>query len=137
MSRDQQDSDDPVFRAGHGYPTGQLQRALEAAVRHKDPKLRARAEQRALAWEEVLSGIASGSLTVGSRTPVADTPAWVTLEVVQGGFATGRYVAEGPIEPWENELLQSLPGGRQSLPCLLYTSPSPRDATLSRMPSSA
>ena len=25
----------------------------------------------------------------------------------------------------------------QSLPCLLYTSPSPRDATLSRMPSSA
>ena len=27
--------------------------------------------------------------------------------------------------------------GRISLPCLLYTSPSPRDATLSRMPSSA
>ena len=26
---------------------------------------------------------------------------------------------------------------RRSLPCLLYTSPSPRDATLSRMPSSA
>ena len=25
----------------------------------------------------------------------------------------------------------------KSLPCLLYTSPSPRDATLSRMPSSA
>ena len=28
------------------------------------------------------------------------------------------------------------PGGRY-VPCLLYTSPSPRDATLSRMPSSA
>ena len=27
--------------------------------------------------------------------------------------------------------------GRYSYPCLLYTSPSPRDATLSRMPSSA
>ena len=26
---------------------------------------------------------------------------------------------------------------RQEMPCLLYTSPSPRDATLSRMPSSA
>ena len=26
---------------------------------------------------------------------------------------------------------------RQAYPCLLYTSPSPRDATLSRMPSSA
>ena len=126
MSRNQQDSGDPVFRAGHGYPTGQLQRALEAAGRHKDPKLRARAEQRALVWEEVLSGIASGSLTVGSRTPVADTPAWVTLEVVQGGFATGRYVAEGPIEPWENELLQSLPGGSQSLPQDSNTDAGPR-----------
>ena len=28
-------------------------------------------------------------------------------------------------------------GERASDPCLLYTSPSPRDATLSRMPSSA
>ena len=27
--------------------------------------------------------------------------------------------------------------GRKHIPCLLYTSPSPRDATLSRMPSSA
>ena len=27
--------------------------------------------------------------------------------------------------------------GRTIIPCLLYTSPSPRDATLSRMPSSA
>ena len=26
---------------------------------------------------------------------------------------------------------------REGIPCLLYTSPSPRDATLSRMPSSA
>ena len=30
-----------------------------------------------------------------------------------------------------------LPGFEQALVCLLYTSPSPRDATLSRMPSSA
>ena len=28
-------------------------------------------------------------------------------------------------------------GGSENIPCLLYTSPSPRDATLSRMPSSA
>ena len=27
--------------------------------------------------------------------------------------------------------------GKDQVPCLLYTSPSPRDATLSRMPSSA
>ena len=29
------------------------------------------------------------------------------------------------------------PGGKQALRCLLYTSPSPRDRTRSRMPSSA
>ena len=28
-------------------------------------------------------------------------------------------------------------GGKEDINCLLYTSPSPRDATLSRMPSSA
>ena len=33
--------------------------------------------------------------------------------------------------------LRSLPGGEEPTICLLYTSPSPRDATLSRMPSSA
>ena len=33
---------------------------------------------------------------------------------------------------------RALPDARDGLkPCLLYTSPSPRDATLSRMPSSA
>ena len=32
---------------------------------------------------------------------------------------------------------QNLGKSRPSKPCLLYTSPSPRDATLSRMPSSA
>ncbi len=78
-------------------------------MRHEDPELRRRAEQRALAWEEVITGIASGALAIGSRTPVEDTPAWVTLKVAHGGFATGRYVAEGPLEPWEEELLASLP----------------------------
>ena len=39
-------------------------------------------------------------------------------------------------ERWEAQIqLQKLP--RNASPCLLYTSPSPRDATLSRMPSSA
>ena len=33
--------------------------------------------------------------------------------------------------------LSRLPGTLVYMPCLLYTSPSPRDATLSRMPSSA
>ena len=38
--------------------------------------------------------------------------------------------------PWLEWLLEMLRGGRLN-PCLLYTSPSPRDRTRSRMPSSA
>ena len=34
-------------------------------------------------------------------------------------------------------ILEGGEGGRERESCLLYTSPSPRDATLSRMPSSA
>ncbi len=90
---------------------GQLQRALETAVRADDPDVRRRAGERALVWEQVLAGIGSGSLQIGSRTPVVDTPSWVTLEVAHGGFATGRYLAEGPIEDWEQTLLDSLPSG--------------------------
>ena len=38
-------------------------------------------------------------------------------------------------KPWANKLFTSVDGYKYT--CLLYTSPSPRDATLSRMPSSA
>ena len=38
---------------------------------------------------------------------------------------------------WRSDLEDIESGKSQSSPCLLYTSPSPRDATLSRMPSSA
>ena len=41
---------------------------------------------------------------------------------------------KGSGEGWVTAEYSMLPG---STPCLLYTSPSPRDATLSRMPSSA
>src|SRR5690606_26560743 len=60
-------------------------------------------------WRAVLEGMATGTLTVGSRTPVRDTPAWVTLEVAHGGFATGRYLAEGPLLPHEQALVGTLP----------------------------
>jgi hypothetical protein len=45
-----------------------------------------------------------GSLTVGSRTPLASTPAWVTPEVVTGGFATGEMMAGGPLTEYEVQL---------------------------------
>ena len=44
-----------------------------------------------------------------SRTPLADTPAWATLEVAHGGFATGSLLAGGPLLPHERERLGRLP----------------------------
>ncbi len=60
-------------------------------------------------WRAVLDGVETGRLTIGSRTPVADTPAWVTLEVAHGGFATGRYLAESPLRDDELERLRLVP----------------------------
>ena len=91
------------------YALGRLQRAIDTASNHPDPDTRRRAEAKALAWEAILSGMSTGTLDVGSRTPVANTPAWVTLEVAHGGFATGRYVAEGPLDDDERRLLERLP----------------------------
>lgn len=91
------------------YPLGQLRRALETARAHPAAEVRHRAVEKARAWESVLAGMASGELAIGSRTPVADTPPWVTLEVAHGGFATGRFLAEGPLAPDEIELLAELP----------------------------
>ena len=53
-------------------------------------------------WTAVLRGMASGVLRIGSRTPVKNMPAWVTPEVLRGGFATGKAAAGGPLEPWES-----------------------------------
>lgn len=45
---------------------------------------------------------------MGSRTPVAETPAWLTLEVVTGGFATGKLQAGGALLPFERALLKQM-----------------------------
>ena len=49
----------------------------------------------------------------------------------------GLFVAEIPFGGGSYRTLPSEQAGDEYLLCLLYTSPSPRDATLSRMPSSA
>jgi hypothetical protein len=102
-------SDEPRSTASPTYALGQLRRALDAARSSRDGAARARAEAKVERWQAVLTGVASGELTIGSRTPVADTPAWVTLEVAHGGFATGRYLAETPLDDDETALLRSLP----------------------------
>jgi hypothetical protein len=88
-------------RVGPEYPFGQLAKAFVTALTHEDAETRERAERRADRWLAVLDGMASGRLAIGSRTPVADLPAWVTPEVIRGGFATGSAAAGIPLEPWE------------------------------------
>jgi hypothetical protein len=93
---------------GPGYPEGQLRRALRTAREDADPATRRRAEERASRWRRVLDGMRSGALQVGSRTPVADLPAWVTLEVVRGGFATGHAAAGGPLASDERRVAREV-----------------------------
>ncbi|HLT39589.1 MAG TPA: hypothetical protein VK034_25070, partial [Enhygromyxa sp.] len=114
---------DDLVTASPSYALGMLERALKLALGNDDPGLRQRAAARVEQWRAVIEGMASGELTVGSRTPVADTPAWVTLEVVHGGFATGRYLAEGELLEHEQALLalvaaesSSRPGNRAEVP---------------------
>ncbi|WP_170144490.1 hypothetical protein [Citricoccus muralis] len=45
--------------------------------------------------------MATGRIKVGSATPVRGFPAWLTPEIVRGGFATGAAAAGGPLEPDE------------------------------------
>ncbi|BBH70906.1 hypothetical protein ACTI_75910 [Actinoplanes sp. OR16] len=88
---------------GAGYPLGQLAKAAETATTHPDPATRERAEGRIARWQAVLHGMLDGELFIGSRTPVPELPAWVTPEVIHGGFATGRAAAGNPLlQGWES-----------------------------------
>ncbi|WP_040912102.1 hypothetical protein [Wenjunlia vitaminophila] len=108
-----------------GYALGELARALTTARGHRSEPARARAEKRAERWRAVLSGMADGRLDIGSRTPVAGLPAWVTPEVVRGGFATGQPVAGGPLQPYETEAARRhrLPATRAALFAHYLTEP--------------
>ncbi|MBP6830281.1 MAG: hypothetical protein KA978_05815 [Deltaproteobacteria bacterium] len=90
-----------------GYVSGLLSRALTTARSHEDAGTRARAEEKLRRFSAVLDGMLDGSLAIGSRTPVP-APAWATLEVVTGGFATGALLAGGPLLEHERSLLRSL-----------------------------
>ncbi|MGA5303673.1 hypothetical protein ACPCHT_27365 [Nucisporomicrobium flavum] len=84
-----------------GYPYAQLAAAFVTAAIHEDAATRERADGRVRRWVQVLRAVASGAVRPGSRTPVAGLPAWVTPEVVRGGFATGTPAAAGPLRPHE------------------------------------
>lgn len=78
-----------------GYAVRELLRSLQASETHTDETLRAKAQERARAWMDVLTSIASGAMKVGERRPHADTPVWVTPQVLRGGFAKAGYFAAG------------------------------------------
>lgn len=90
------------------YAYGQFRKALQAASTHGDEDARDRAGARAEKWAAALDGIKDGKITVGSRVPIQDLPAWVTLEVLWGGFASGAALAECPLQPDEIELAERL-----------------------------
>lgn len=89
------------------YPQFQLAKALRASAT-ADQKGQKRAKSKAQKWQKVLQGMASGLLNIGSRTPVKNTPPWITLEVLTGGFATGQYKASGPLTPYEQKRCHEL-----------------------------
>lgn len=80
-----------------GYAWGQLRQALTTAGTNPDADVQERAEKRANSWVEVLTGMLTGRVRVGSRSPVKDFPIWLTPEIVRGGFATGAAMAGGPL----------------------------------------
>jgi len=109
------DHDDRA-RANPGYALGQLARALTTSEGHKDAGVRARAEEKIGKWVQVFEGMLNGALDVGSRTPVADTPGWATLEVLAGGFASGNLLAAGELQEHERELLDRIDWSREAPP---------------------
>ncbi|WP_291380168.1 hypothetical protein [Demequina sp.] len=92
---------------GRWYATDQLARAVDAFERATTPAEIANAEKRVERWTSVLRNGFLGTVHIGSRRAVAAYPVWVTLEVVRGGFATGRAVAAAPLEPWEITLART------------------------------
>ncbi len=82
---------------------------------------------RAEKWRQVVSMMLGGRLRIGSRTPLQGIPAWVTPEVLHGGFSSGHLAASGPLLPHEKETLERI-GGRSRLDLNLHFS-SPQGRT--------
>lgn len=90
------------------YVEQQLLAAVRTAASHPDAATRQRAQQKAEAWASHIGGTLAGTVTTGSRTPVDGLPAWVTLEVLHGGFTSGGAAAGGPLSDDEHDLARDL-----------------------------
>ncbi|MGW2847518.1 hypothetical protein [Streptomyces sp. NPDC001108] len=121
----EQQHSSPAPDLSSGYAGTMRARAFLTWLTHDEPGTRERAAHRVGRWQAVLDGMADGRLAIGSRTPVADLPAWVTPEVVRGGFATSAASAEGPLQPYEHEVvaLAGIPAERRALFAYCLTEP--------------
>ncbi|MGW1183623.1 hypothetical protein ACWD7Y_09920 [Streptomyces drozdowiczii] len=107
------------------YPESLLAQAFVTALTHEDADTRQRAEARGQRWRQVLAAMTAGRVTVGSRTPVTGFPAWVTPEVMRGGFSTGAVSAGGPLQAHEADAARSfgVPAERRALFAYCLTEP--------------
>lgn len=58
-------------------------------------------------WYEFFLKLLNGDIKVGSRTPLRNIPAFLTLDVLHGGFASGRLAAGGPLMPFEIDIVKN------------------------------
>lgn len=90
------------------YAAAQLAKVEQTQTQHPDAATRERASKKILKWQAILNQMHTGSAAYGSRTPLKNTPAWVTLEVATGGFATGTLLAAGDLQEHELALIKAL-----------------------------
>lgn len=93
--------------SNQGWVEAQLTKAAQAST-SPDPGLARRGAERLRQWGQVVDGMTSGRLRIGSRAPVRGLPSWVTPVVVRGGFATGTAAAGAPLADDERQLAASL-----------------------------
>ncbi|MBO9495137.1 hypothetical protein J7438_13710 [Thalassotalea sp. G20_0] len=94
---------------GIPYLSGLLLKAERTATsEHVDPVDRSRARSKIEQLLQTIQGTINGTLTPGSRAPIANTPLWLTPVVMTGGFPTGRLAAGGPLSGYEMELADQL-----------------------------
>ncbi|MDR1137967.1 MAG: hypothetical protein LBK91_06555 [Synergistaceae bacterium] len=91
------------------YAYNELRKALRLKSECEDADSITRAEKLIAQWKSVVERIENGALETDSY------PVWVTLEIVRGGFATGRAIADVPFSDEERERLAVLaPNARVS-----------------------
>ena len=102
------------------------------AIGRRD-RTRRRARDRAMTTANELKDVGNGHFKNGAYDDaVAAFTRAIELDATNHVLHSNRSAAHAGAERWSDALRDA-----ERTICLLYTSPSPRDATLSRMPSSA